>query len=227
VGQQSDRYQRIKFGQVIRALRMKPEAAGGEVGDALGFSNWQYMKTTFISVPTEIEAEQFNGKTIDGVCWPPCKTSRTHPHVHTAHDNQPVDIEIGDWIVPEPNGAGFYPIKDEIFQRKYRPVGLVEKTLHNSDISGAKQNVPDIKLIGDGDTFLLLCKASSDNEGWMKSTKAMAIKGVGCLVQVTTQQKNPDGSYAVAEALSFIPKVQIVRDLNGGRKLESWYSGNI
>lgn len=49
----------------------------------------------------------------------------------------------------------------------------MEKTLHNSDVSGARKNVPDIKVVGNGDMFRLLCKASSQNEGWMKSTKAM------------------------------------------------------
>jgi len=95
-----------------------------------------------------------------------------------------------------------------------------EKTLHNSDVSGARQNVPDIKIVGNGDTFQLLCKASSQNEGWMKSTKAMEV-GSGCVVQVTTQQKNPDGSYVVAEALTFVPRATIVDDENGGRKLVS------
>ena len=92
------------------------------------------------------------------------------------------------------------------------------KTLGNSDISGAKANVPDIKVVGNGDMFQLLCKASSQNEGWMKSTKALEMDA-GCLVQVTTQQRNPDGSYAVAEALVFVPCVRIVPDANGGRKL--------
>lgn len=95
------------------------------------------------------------------------------------------------------------------------------KTLHNSDISGARVNVPDIKVVGNGDQFRLLCKASSQREGWMKSTKAMEIPGVGCVVQVTTQQRNPDGSYAVAEALTFVPEVKIVPDDNNGRKLEA------
>lgn len=99
---------------------------------------------------------------------------------------------------------------------------MKEKTLHNSDISGAKQNVKDIQVVGDGDMFQLLCKASSQLEGWMKSTKACEIRGQGCLVQVTTQQRNPDGSYAVAEALAFVPDVEIVADENSGRKL----SGN-
>lgn len=94
-----------------------------------------------------------------------------------------------------------------------------KKTLHNSDISGARKNVKDISIVGNGDSFSLLCKASSVGEGWMKSTKAMEIPGVGCVVQVTTQQENPDGSYAVAEALSFVPGVTIVEDENDGRKL--------
>lgn len=94
----------------------------------------------------------------------------------------------------------------------------MEKTLHNSDVSGACQNVPDIKVVGNGDTFQLLCKASSQNEGWMKSTKAMQVPG-GCVVQVTTQQMNPDGSYAVAEALTFVPRVKITDDEHNGRKL--------
>ena len=48
----------------------------------------------------------------------------------------------------------------------------------------------------------------------MKSAKAMEIDGVGCVVQVTTQQ----GSN-VAEALVFVPNATIVDDVNGGRKL--------
>ena len=92
------------------------------------------------------------------------------------------------------------------------------KTLHNSDVSGARKNVPDIKVVGNGDMFRLLCKAFSQNEGWMKSTKAMEVTG-GCVVQVTTQQQNPDGSYAVAEAVTYVPGVKIADDDNGGRKL--------
>ena len=90
-----------------------------------------------------------------------------------------------------------------------------EKTLHNSDISGAKKNVPDIVVYGNGDLFKLLSKASSQREGWMKSTKVMEIPHVGCLVQVTTQQRNPDGSYAVAEALQFVPGVVLLENAAG------------
>lgn len=97
---------------------------------------------------------------------------------------------------------------------------MAEKTLHNSDISGAKKNVKDIVTVGNADMFKLLCKASSQAEGWMKSTKACDV-GPGCLVQVTTQQRNPDGSYSVAEALTYVPGVMIVPDIkHDGRKIE-------
>jgi hypothetical protein len=85
------------------------------------------------------------------------------------------------------------------------------KSLHNTDQNGASKNVPDIEFFG-GDLFKLLSKASSEKEGWMKSTKAMEVKG-GCLVQVTTQQRNPDGSYSLAEALAFVPGVEICCDI--------------
>lgn len=93
------------------------------------------------------------------------------------------------------------------------------KTLHNSTVSGARQSVKDIKVVGNGDMFRLLCKASSEIEGWMKSTKVMEIPGIGCLVQVTTQQRNPDGSYTIAEALTYVPGVKYIDDENDGRKL--------
>jgi len=91
------------------------------------------------------------------------------------------------------------------------------KTLDNSDISGARKNVPDIEVIGNGDMFQLLCKASSKKEGWMKSTKACFIQGEGCIVQVTTQQGDN-----VSEALVFVPHVRIVDDINNGRKLQKF-----
>lgn len=43
------------------------------------------------------------------------------PHVHTAHNNQAVELEDRDWIVPEPDGVHYYPIKDNIFEATYEP----------------------------------------------------------------------------------------------------------
>ena len=93
----------------------------------------------------------------------------------------------------------------------------MEKTLHNSTVSGARVNVKDINVFGNGDSFKLICKASSKAEGWMKSTKAMQIDGVGCVIQVTTQQGEN-----VAEALVFVPGVRIqliYGDKHNGREI--------
>ena len=82
------------------------------------------------------------------------------------------------------------------------------KTLDITAVKGARDNISDIKVFGNGDTFRLVCKASSDKQGWMKSTKA--CQGLrGCIVQVTTQQRNPDGSYSLAEALTYAPGVRL------------------
>ena len=90
------------------------------------------------------------------------------------------------------------------------------KTLHNTDANGAKKNVKDIVFWGNGDTFKLISKASSESESWMKSTKAMKC-GKDVVIQVTTQQKNPDGSYSFAEALTTVHNKKIVEttDQNG------------
>jgi major membrane immunogen (membrane-anchored lipoprotein) len=98
-------------------------------------------------------------------------------------------------------------IKKNDFLPKY------EKTLENSDSSGAHVNVSDLVTIGNGDLFQLVAKAYSEKEGWMKSTKAMNTP-VGCMIQVTTQQKNSDGSYAIAEALSFISGIHISGEID-------------
>lgn len=100
-----------------------------------------------------------------------------------------------------------------------KPV-LKAKTLNTSDVTGARKAVPDIEVFGNGDTWQLLCKASSESEGWMKSTKAMHIPRMGCLVQVTTQQTNLDDSYLISESVVFVPGVAIVEDVeHGGKKL--------
>ena len=92
------------------------------------------------------------------------------------------------------------------------------KSLHNTDADGARKNVKDLVTFGDADAFALICKASSAHEGWMKSTKAMDVEGLGVIVQVTTQQKNQDNTYSVAEACCFVPgaTVSVERDMQSG-----------
>lgn len=95
----------------------------------------------------------------------------------------------------------------------------MSKTLDVKDINDAKEKINDIKVFGNGDLFQLISKASSESQGWMKSTKAMEVPGAGCVVQVTTQQRNFDGSYSVAEALTFVPNAVITSDPNGNKHL--------
>lgn len=89
----------------------------------------------------------------------------------------------------------------------------MEKTLNNTTAKKVKEQVSDIEFWGDGDTFKLISKASSKSEGWMKSTKAMEVHPIGCVVQVTTQQKNIDGTYSIAEALTFVPGATIKQNM--------------
>lgn len=84
----------------------------------------------------------------------------------------------------------------------------MKKSLGNTTANEATKNVKDIIFWGNGDLFKLIGKASSKEEGWMKSTKAMEIKNTGCVIQVTTQQDNQ-----VAEALTYVPGVKIREEL--------------
>ena len=43
------------------------------------------------------------------------------PYVTTIHNND-VPICIGDWIIPEPDGIHFYPVKPDIFAETYEQV---------------------------------------------------------------------------------------------------------
>ena len=90
----------------------------------------------------------------------------------------------------------------------------MEKTMNVTSIDDARAKIPDVAVVGNGDLWQLLSKVSSKNQDWMKSAKAMEIPGAGCVVQVTTQQ----GEH-VAEALAFVPGVEVVGDVNGGKKL--------
>ena len=76
-----------------------------------------------------------------------------------------------------------------------------------------KRNPDDVKVSGNPNLWVLICKASSESQGWMKSTKAMQMPS-GCLVQVSTREGDK-----VAEALQFVPGVKIDTDENGKQQL--------
>ena len=128
--------------------------------------------------------------------------------------------KTGDMIALNPDDPiDKLVVAEKFFKDNYEVVDDKEstgKTLGNTDANGASKNVKDIKFWGDGDTFKLISKASSESEGWFKSTKAMHA-GIDVVVQVTTQQKNPDGSYAVAEALTTVQNARIVELTEDGK----------
>lgn len=130
-----------------------------------------------------------------------------------------MSASVNDFIIKGVKGE-FYACKPDIFKMTYDSDAVIStKSLHNTTANGAKKNVRDIQFWGDGDTFRLISKASSEAEGWMKSTKAMPA-GKSVVVQVTTQQRNPDGSYSVAEALTTVDNAIIVEFLNTDGKVE-------
>lgn len=77
----------------------------------------------FRSRPREIEAFQYEGIAFSlprGVCL--CSRQVMGPHVHTMHKGQQVQLQEGDWVVAEPDGQHYYPIKDEVMQTNYERI---------------------------------------------------------------------------------------------------------
>lgn len=82
----------------------------------------------FVSRPTLVEAYQF--RTAAPLHTQPGVGRGREPggtdffYVCTAHGQQ-TTVQDGDWIVAEPDGRGYYPVKDDIFRARYTPlVGL-------------------------------------------------------------------------------------------------------
>lgn len=73
------------------------------------------------------------------------------------------------------------------------------KTLNVESTSDAKAKILDVEVKGNSDMWHLVCKASSKEQGWMKSTKVLPLPH-GVVLQVSTQQGGN-----VAEAVTYIP----------------------
>lgn len=76
----------------------------------------------FRKKPVVIEAEQYLGEPIKGVC----DDLKCHinfepigPHLHTIHNGQMVALAVGDYVIPESDGLHFYPCKPDIFAATY------------------------------------------------------------------------------------------------------------
>jgi hypothetical protein len=77
-------------------------------------------------LPVVIEVEQYTkyGKLVKGMCnSTSCfAAGNDKPHVHTIHKGQMVNLEIGDYVIPEPDGEHYYPCKPDIFEKTYEKV---------------------------------------------------------------------------------------------------------
>jgi hypothetical protein len=81
---------------------------------------------------------------------------------------------------------------------------VAPKDLTVTSMEDLKEKVSDVEIFGDPGAWELVCKASSERQGWMKSTKRLTLRN-GHLYQTETQQRNPDGSYALSQSSVFVP----------------------
>ena len=75
----------------------------------------------FIRKSTVIEANQFTHPATSPVGVRTEEDGRAY--VVTIHE-QKVYLEPGDWVLPEPDGKHYYPVKDAIFKQTYEPINL-------------------------------------------------------------------------------------------------------
>ncbi len=75
---------------------------------------------------TIIDVEQYKeyGTPVRGMCISrSCYLDGNQkPHVHIIHNNQVVLLEVGDYIIPEPDNKHYYPCRSDIFEATYEPV---------------------------------------------------------------------------------------------------------
>ncbi len=84
-------------------------------------------------------------------------------------------------------------------------------------VTKTKDLLEDVELFGNPDHFQLLFKAKGGT--WSNSTKAMETPK-GCIVQVTNEHLQADGSWRAAEAVTFVPNVAVIMEPDGsGRRL--------
>lgn len=71
--------------------------------------------------PVVIEAVQYQGQHVDGVCDGECRgvPGDSPPHIHTLEGS--MDVTMGDWIITGVAGER-YPCKDNIFRQTYEEV---------------------------------------------------------------------------------------------------------
>jgi hypothetical protein len=107
---------------------------------------------------------------------------------------------------------------------KFTDVGIktyveaISRKYTTSKVTRTEDVGKNASVYGNPDHLKLLFKVETNS--WSRSTKAMQVSG-GALVQVSTKQLNPDTSWSIAEALTYVPGVVIVDEPDGeGRLLD-------
>lgn len=92
---------------------------------------------------------------------------------------------------------------------------ITKRALDNTSTAETAKTTSDLKVTGNPDAWVLISKASSKSQGWMKSTKVMEVREgnsfCGCLVQVSTEHRDPVSGDVItcAEALTFLPGAKL------------------
>ena len=83
------------------------------------------MFRTFRSLPVEIEAIQFTDEdknkiynSMSGNRWPDFEDDKPILKFITVHGDTAI-ARIGDWIVKDVSNGTYYPVKDEVFRKRY------------------------------------------------------------------------------------------------------------
>lgn len=106
----------------------------------------------------------------------------------------------------------------ELVDNKPEIEKMTTKPLDTTNQEQAVQRTPDISVYGNPGVWVCLAKASSKEQGWMKSTKACELIvpggirciGDGCLVQVTTEFRDKEGNVvACSDGVTFVPNMTI------------------
>lgn len=102
--------------------------------------------------------------------------------------------------------AWFKRLKEPPRDKRSREIDAIH-ALWNAATSRLPEETDKVmSIFGGSDGFQLLNKIVG--RSFVKSTKAMEVSG-GCVVRVSTRERNPDGGWSVAEALTFVPNVKV------------------
>lgn len=81
-----------------------------------------------------------------------------------------------------------------------------------------------METTGNENLYKVLYEKCLPKHDYSTTTKVIPVENCGVIVQVSTMQKNPDGSYSLAEALTYVPNACIV-EKDGVTKIEGFSSG--